>query len=1065
LKFSILISSFVLCLSGSAQNYRFEKISIEEGLSQSVVNAILQDQQGFIWLGTGNGLNRFDGYEFQVFKNDLVDSTSLSGNYISSLAEDQKGQLWIATTNSGLSKFDPVTERFTNYSIKELNSRKLVGTEVICLLVDFRNQLWIGTDLGLNRLVKAENTFVHYPLNTDSPDAIQGDYIKIIQEDSDGNIWMGTNDGLSKLTFSDSSLSFAHILHFEVKAPEPFVPIRGAVEAILFDEEGKLWVGSGGGIHVLDTHQLEKIRKGKHAGVQLKSYYFDEADVLIMDLLKEEDGKLWVATFGNGIKIIDTKTTEMFHFTDEKLPPYGLSVNDIYRLFKDNSGTMWIGTGGGGVNKLNTNTSKFSHWYKEANNANSLSNKKIWAILKDEENNIFIGTDGSGLDIFESEKGHYSNFASNPNDSGSISDNMILRIIEDHLGQKWLGTYGGGLNKYIPGKQPYFKNYKHHPTDSNSLSDNDIMSLMEDSKGNIWIGTASSGLNKFDPITEKFTAYRASSTKNSISSNLIMDIAEDEAGYLWLATDCGLNKFDPKTGNSILFAHQINDENSISTNDLYSLLIDEAGTLWIGTNGGGILKFDPVKEIVTHFTEKEGIANNTVYGILEGENDNLWASTNYGLSKFNKNTFRVKNYDVDDGIQSNEFSTFSYFKATDGQLFFGGINGLTGFYPHEIIDDTTRPNLIITKFQLLNTTVIPGLTNLQLGISEETNVILTKAISYTDTITISYLHNVFSFEFSALHFLNSHKNSYAYFLEGFDRDWIKTTAKNRRATYTNIDPGTYTFRVKGANRDGLWNEKEKSITLIITPPFWRRLWFYILAVGVVLLLILFIHHFRLKQVKLKAEKKSFKEKNKQKKVLLTEIHHRVKNNLQVVISLLNLQANTIDDDRVYLVFEEAQNRIVSMANLHDKMSHSNNLQHINVKIHFEELITELVKAYSIEKEITLTFNIDNINIGINTLVPLGLIINEVITNSLKYAFVDKTKGCISVDLKTIEENQFVLRISDDGIGLSDKVKEEHSKSLGTNIINLFVKRLKGSIERTTNSGAITSITFTSIDKI
>ncbi|MGB7439802.1 MAG: two-component regulator propeller domain-containing protein, partial [Coleofasciculaceae cyanobacterium] len=439
---------------------------------------------------------------------------------------------------------------------------------------------------------------------------------------------------------------------------------------------------------------------------------------------------------------------------------------------------------------------------------------KISSIYEDSKDNLWIGTYNSGLDKLDHATGqfiHYTHDSDNPN---SISNNNIWSIYEDHLGTLWVGTGDGGLNK-LNQKTGKFSHYTHNPDNPHSLSDNSIWSIYEDHQGTLWIGTFHGGLNKFDRKTGEFTHYQHNPDHpHSISDDNIFSIYEDQSGTLWIGTwNNGLNKFDRKTGKFTHYQHNPNNPNSLSYNRVMSMLEYPAGTLWLGTYGGGLDKFDIASETFTHYTVRDGLPNNSVVGILNDDAGNLWLSTGKGLSKFNPDKETFRNYDARDGLHGNEFDGIkAYAKAKDGEMFFGGLNGITSFYPEQITDNPHIPPILITDFRIF-----------------DQEVKLDTAISQAQELKLSYKDNFFSFKFAALDYANPGKNQYAYKLEGFDKDWIYS-GERRYAAYTNLDPGTYTLRVKGSNNDGIWNEEGTSLKITIIPPPWKTWWAYTLYI-------------------------------------------------------------------------------------------------------------------------------------------------------------------------------------------------------------------------------------------
>ncbi|HEY9606736.1 MAG TPA: two-component regulator propeller domain-containing protein [Allocoleopsis sp.] len=549
-----------------------------------------------------------------------------------------------------------------------------------------------------------------------------------------------------------------------------------------------------------------------------------------MSVISEDEfGNLWLATsswygnsYGMGLDKFTPKTGEFSHYTNEPANPKSLSENIVSYILIDNYGILWIGTGFSGINKFDTKPNRFIHYKHENTNKNSLADNHIGSIYEDKKGAIWIGTFNGGLDRFERGSQKFVHYKHESNNSNSLSSNNIWSIYEDSYGLLWVGTFDGGLNQ-LNNKTGSFIHYTKNSDNPYSLNDNAIVSILEDHLGNLWIGTFSGGLNKFNRKTRQFIHYKndPNNTK-SLSDNNVFSIYEDKKGNLWLGTwSGGLNKFNRDTGEFTRYTHNSNNPNSLSYDRVLALYEYPVGTLWIGTFGGGLDKFDIATETFTHYTVADGLPNNSVVGILSDDEGNLWLSTGKGLSKFNPKTEKFRNYDVSDGLQGNEFDGIkAHFRSKTGEMFFGGLNGFNAFYPDRVKDNPHIPPIVLTDFKKLNKSIK-----------------LDRAISETKEIKLSYKDKFIGFEFAALDYTNPQKNQYAYKLEGFDKDWIHA-GNQRTATYTNLDGGTYIFRVKGSNNDGIWNETGTSIAIIISPPPWKTWWAYTLYVLALIVAVL-----------------------------------------------------------------------------------------------------------------------------------------------------------------------------------------------------------------------------------
>jgi len=855
LKIIILLVLPMLNLTVLAQDVKFKHLSIEDGLSQNTVYAILQDSMGFLWIGTQDGLNKYDGYRFTVYRHQPQNAQSLSHNEVYALYEDSKRRLWVGTRN-GLNQYDRQWDKFIHYFHDPKNPNSLSHNYVLSIDEDNSGRLWIGTSGGgLNQFDPQTGQFVHYQHEPKNPHSLSHNIVWPLHQDKTGMLWIGTDGGgLNK--FDPKSAKFSHYL------PNAQVPddLSNFLTSIYEDQTGKLWVGSFGGLHQFDR-QSESF-----------SHYFSEPENphslsyrAVWAITEDSQGKLWVGTDGGGLNQFDPQTGQFIHHQHDPQRPTSLNDNHIFSLYQDRAGTIWVGTSGGGLNQFNQAQEKFSHYFPKPNNSNTLNDKNVFAIYTDREGILWVGTKNGGLNKFERQVSsqkmrvnlpkpdrfpkpvrffpdnldkiqrqrqkvtHYLNDPENPN---SLSKNEVQTIYEDSEKVLWIGTYGGGLSRFNR-QQNNFVSYKNNPDNPSSLSDNYVFSIYEDKQKTLWIGTRK-GLNQYDRQLDKFVPYQP---QNSHSHEEISVIYEDNSGGLWIGTiGDGLSKL--QTGvPSVRYQHEPQNPNSLSDNKISSIHEDATGILWIGTYGGGLNQFDG--STFTHYKEEDGLPNNTVYGILEDDQGYLWLSTNKGLAKFNPKTRTFRNYDVSDGLQSNEFNANACHKSQDGELFFGGINGFNSFYPLQVKDNPYIPPIAITGFKIFNQPVSFG---------EDSP--LQQPISETRAITLAYYQSFFAFEFAALNFLQPQKNQYAYKLEGFDQDWNEIGTQ-RNTNYTYMPHGTYQFRVKGSNNDNIWNEEGTAIQITILPPLWKTWWAYTLYVLTILAIL--VSYIRAQQRKLLAK--------------------------------------------------------------------------------------------------------------------------------------------------------------------------------------------------------------------
>ncbi|KAB2880762.1 GHKL domain-containing protein [bacterium] len=821
---SLSFAFFGAALFAQKKDYLIERISIEQGLSQSVVNTIYQDKKGFLWFGTQDGLNRFDGYSFVVFKNEPGNVNSISNNTVQALYEDVAGNLWIGTLG-GLNKLS--NRKITTYLNRASDPNSLSNDIITSICGDSAGNIWIGTqDDGLNMFDPKTEKFKSYKYDITKSTGLPNNSVRSVLVDRYQTLWVGTGDGLSKMDLAGGPKE--EFVTYKNKPGDAGTLSYNGILSLFEDREGQIWIGTvRGGLNKLDREKNT-----------FKSYKNDPKDPYslsqnnVISITQDKNGDVWAGTFGGGVNVLrEGKFTRYKH--NPKLPS-SLSNDEILFVYCDRAGTCWIGTSGGGLNKFKEN--KFTVYRSIPESANSLTGNDVWAMFEDSHENLWIGLYGGGLNVYR--KDFLSSYRHDPNNSGSLSSNTVYALLEDHAGNIWIGTETG-LSKYekrISGRRNTgFLNFKNDPNNKTSLSNDQLTCLYQDRTGDLWVGTFGGGINRISskeidkprPVFERLTN---DSTHSSISDDYVNVVVEDKKGLIWVGTQNGLNEYNGK--DFTVYRHVADNPNSLSHNTILSMYVDSANTLWIGTHGGGLNKFKD--GIFTAYTQKDGLANNVVYGILEDAEGNLWLSTNRGLSRFNpKKTGHdaFRNYDTQDGLPSNEFNQGSYFGNKKGRVFFGGINGMVSFDPGELIESDYTPPVYLTAFRKFDKEIDFG-----------------TDISSLKNIEISYKDNFFGFEFVALDHRTPGKIHYAYKLVGFDEDWIYSNER-RYATYTNLDGGHYVFKVKATSSDGIWNEKPAEITLIITPPFWKTLWFQFSSGFLLLIAAYSFYQSRLRSIK------------------------------------------------------------------------------------------------------------------------------------------------------------------------------------------------------------------------
>ena len=808
----------------------FDQISIEQGLSQSIVLDIVQDSRGFLWFATEDGLNKYDGYDFTVLRHDPHDSSSISYNYILALCVDSREMLWVGTFQRGLDMYDPATGDCVHFRHDPEDPGSLSNDMVRVIHEDPGGVIWVGTDGGLNRLDRERGVFTRFTHDPSDPAGIGHDEIRALCDAGGGGLWIGTNGG-GLYRYDSGNDSFAGYRH---DPEDPRSLPANSVRSLTVDREGVLWVGTeGGGLCRFDED-----------GESFECFANDPSDPhslshnSVFAIFETSGGELWIGTNGGGLCRFDRDSGGFIRYVNDPNDPASLSYNEIYSIYEDGSGVVWLGTYGGGVNKVNLRKSRFRHFRHDSNDPNSLSHPIVWCMVEDGPDILWIGTHGGGLNRLDRKTGRFTHFLHDEDDPSSISSNIVRQILIDRSGTLWTGTHGGGLCRYDR-KSGRFRTYRHDPSDPRSISHDEIRCIYEDSRGVLWAGTNGGGLNRMDDRDAgSFTRFEnRPGDSSSLSNDFARTVFEDSEGGFWVGTQGGgLNLMDRERGEFVSFRHDPHDSTSIISDFVFSIYEDDEGILWIGTWGGGLVRFDRHSGEFTAYTRRHGLPSNSIYGLLEDDRGNFWMSSNNGICRFDPETGRVKVYTELDGLQSNEFNGGSFYRSDSGEMFFGGIDGLNSFFPDDIVDNPFVPPVVITSFRKLNREVDLG-----------------KATSRDGVLRLNHNDYVISFEFAALEYSAPEKNRYAYMMEGLDDEWIFTDHTKRFANFTTLPPGRYTFRVRGSNNDGVWNEEGASVRILITPPYWHTWWFRLIVTAGLVMAGLLLYRRRLTNMRMKIE--------------------------------------------------------------------------------------------------------------------------------------------------------------------------------------------------------------------
>ncbi|MDB4883859.1 MAG: methyl-accepting chemotaxis sensory transducer [Gemmatimonadetes bacterium] len=797
------VSCVALCASSlstaQAQKLQFRQLTPDNGLSSSLVQSIVQDSQGFLWLGTRKGLNRYDGSSFTIYRHKADDSTSVADNNTAIVFEDRQKTLWVGTP-LGLSRYDRERDAFVNYFIVAHDSVEVTA------IVEAQETLWLATARGLFKFDRATGKATPY-----LADQFGKLVLSALFEDSRKHLWIGTRGNSAR----ELDLGTGQVKSWTIDPDNSQSPtlLRGKdVRTFAEGADGAIYMGMmDGGLARLNS-TTGSVTLFQHDPADPQSLAIDAVHALLLDGTRG----MWVGTENGGLDYFDFATRKFQHNKFDPNNPSGLNSNSIWALHRDPTGTLWVGTFAGGVNISRQNGNAIRRFRSVAGDATSLSFNSVMGFLQDRSGALWVATDGGGLNKFDRATGKFVHYSTQ---SSNLNSDAVLAIAEDKLGKLWIGTWAGAVSRF----DPQTGRFTPYTPKNSGIADDGVFGMYTDRAGLVWVGTNTKGLQRIDPATGAISTFLLGKGAES----QIRIITETTDGMLLLGTSGGgMLEFDPRTSRK---RYYVAGKDGLSGNTIQAILESEPNVVWIGTSNG-LDRLDRRTSKIDHFTEADGLAGSAVSGLALDDAHRLWVSGDRGITRFDPTTKKGKTYTVADGLQGSEFNAGAYYRAPDGALFFGGSQGFNMLLPASITENTHVPPVAITGFQLFNKPVVIGAPGSPLEAS----------IGATQKLVLHHDQSVFTLEFAALDFTAPDKNQYAYKLEGLDKSWNEVGSK-RSASYTNLPAGTYTFRVKGTNNDGVWNDQGASLEIKIVPPFWASWWFrtfVLIAVGAALRYVL-----------------------------------------------------------------------------------------------------------------------------------------------------------------------------------------------------------------------------------
>jgi signal transduction histidine kinase/ligand-binding sensor domain-containing protein/CheY-like chemotaxis protein/AraC-like DNA-binding protein len=1025
--YAYLLAFFLLFFAAGlhAQNneFQFSKLDITNGLSHNQVNCMLKDSKGFMWFGTLSGLNKYDGYKFRVFKHIVGDTTSLNDDFIVSIAQGPNDKLWIETRN-GYNIYDPATEKFSRDIGKYLGLLGIPSQNLTAVKKDrFGNFWFLNSVTGIYKYNAATNTTTHISYHPGGKASIYSNTVADLAADARGNIWLVYNKGILERIDPKT-----YRVNYRKTLSELPTGLNTGYR-VFIDKEDDIWAfvpTYSSGVYYIKNNlgTFRHLDKGPAPnGLNTN---------VISNLIQDDKGRIWIATDHGGINVLNKQDFTIKYLLNREDDNKTVSQNSIILLYKDNAGIIWVGTYKRGLSYYNESIIKFPLYTHHLSDPASLSFSDVNKFIEDKAGNLWLGTNGGGLVYFNRKNGSFKKYMHDAANPGSITNNVIVSMYLDHEQKLWIGTYFGGLDCF-DGKT--FKHYRHSDTDPGSLSEDRIWSILEDSDNNLWVGTLAGGLNVLNRKTDKFAHYIFKpGVNNSLHSNYMSALMEDRRKNLWVVTAYGVDVLNRKTNEFSHYIHDDKDPYSLVNNFTNNIIEDSKGLVWISTREG-LSIFDPATGHFTNLTHKDGLPDNTTIDMREDDNHNIWVSTPNGLSNIlvdrsaSPLKFRFVNYNEKDGLQGREFQPYSSYKTRSGELIFGGGNGFNIFRPADLHTSKHIPELVFTDLQVFNKSV---------GVGEKVlgKVILPRSITEIKDMELNYNENVFSFEFAALNYFDPDKVKFEYKMEGFDGNWITADNLTRKAPYTNLDAGDYTFKVRASNA-GFWNSKEISLHVKILPPFWKTTYAYLFYALVFIGGLLYIRREGIRKLrtqflleKEREETQRLHELDLMKIKFFTNVSHEFRTPLSLIMAPVDKIVKTVKDPDVKNQLLLVNRNAKRLLNLVNQLLDFRKMEYQELKLHkrsgdiisfIRELshsFTDVAEQKGIDfvfdteiEEYYTSFDHDKIE----------RILFNLLSNAYKFT---QAGGQVSVLLNLRKDKKLEIKIIDTGIGMNpDKIEK------------------------------------------